>query len=132
VHDALLVRVLERLRDIAKDADGLRPRHGAGTHEADTKRLAFDEGHRVVREPAGVAGGQNRNDVRVLEASRELNFPPESLGADTGSQLRRQNLDDHPAPQRTLLGHEHSAHAATTELTLDRVRVAESRLQLVL
>lgn len=48
-----------------------------------------------------------------------------TCGADVARQLRRQELDHHLPMQRSLGGEEQAAHAATTELLLDAVGVAE-------
>jgi hypothetical protein len=61
----------------------------------------------------------------MLQLRRQLDLPPEALGAHPCGQLRRQQLDHHPPPQRYVVGQEHMAHAAPAELALDAVRRAK-------
>ena len=50
MDDAALVRVRQRLRDVAQDADRLGDRQRARAREPRAQRLALDERHRVVRQ----------------------------------------------------------------------------------
>ena len=65
----------------------------------------------------------------MVQAGRELNLAPESLRAHAGSHLGWQGLHDHGAPERHLLGDEHSRHATSAELAEDGVFGAERGLQ---
>ena len=67
----------------------------------------------------------------MLQPGRELDLAPEAVGTDAGAQLRRQQLDDHPAPQRRLGGDEHPAHSTAPEFALDPVGGSEGGLERV-
>ena len=60
----------------------------------------------------------------MLKVSRELNFPPESLGVDLGGQLGRQHLDDDTPAKLPLLGDEDAAHPSAAQLALELVGIA--------
>ena len=70
VHDAALVRVGERLRDVAQDARSTSAIGSGPRAEPRAQRLALDERHRVVRQAVDLAGREHRHDVRMLEPPR--------------------------------------------------------------
>ena len=80
MHDAALVRVAECLRHVLQNADDFGDRERAA-REARAQRLAFDERHRVERQSVRVAGGQDRDDVRLLKRGDRLDLALEPLGA---------------------------------------------------
>ena len=81
MHNAALVRIGQRLRDVAQNADRLGHRHGA-RHESRAQRVAAHEGHGVVGQPfTRGARRQHRHDVRVLKRRPELDLARETLGA---------------------------------------------------
>ena len=51
------------------------------------QRLALHERHHVEEEPVGLAGVEERQDVRVLELRRGRDLLHEALGAEDGGQL---------------------------------------------
>jgi len=55
MHDALAMRIGERLRHVAQHADDFSGAERPAP-EPGAQRLAVDEGHRVERQPIGVAG----------------------------------------------------------------------------
>src|SRR6266536_2681286 len=70
-------------------------------------------------------GGEQRDDVRVLQRGGELRLTAEPVDVHAGAELGRQHLDHHAPPQTELLGEVHAAHAAAAELLLEAVRAAE-------
>src|ERR1044072_5122163 len=68
----------------------------------------------------------------MLELGREPDLSLEPLAGESLGQLGPEHLDDHLAPQRRLLRHEHSAHTSTAELALYDVGGAECLLEPVL
>ena len=131
MNDAFLVRELECAGDVTKDARGVGDRHCAGAQQAHAQRLAFDEGHRVVGKSVRIAGAENGNDMRMLKSRCEQDLALESLGAQAGGEIGRQDLDDDAAGERTLLGGEDATHPAAPKLALERISAAQVRLQLV-
>ena len=67
--------------------------------------------------------------MRMLQARGQQDLAPESFGADTGGEVRRQHLDDHAPSERALFGDEDAAHAAAAQLALECVRAGECRLE---
>src|SRR6476661_5305548 len=51
------------------------------------QRRALDERHRVVRNPIDVTGGQQRNDVRMLQTCGESDLTLETFGRDARDQV---------------------------------------------
>ncbi len=67
----------------------------------------------------------------MLQCGRELYLASESVDADRGSHLRRQNLDYDLCLEVRVFGEEHAGHASATEFPLDAVGIAERLLDLV-
>ena len=88
VDDAAFVRVGERFRDVAEDARPLRRSAARRLGRARAQRFALDEGHRVVRESVDLAGDEDRDDVRMLEARGELDLALEAVDVDAGGEFR--------------------------------------------
>ena len=129
MDDAVVVGVVEGAGDLAKNADAFVDRELALAGEPRAQRLTLDVRHREIRNAPGVAGVQQRNDVRVLETRGEGDLALESLDGHAGRHLRREHLDDHAPAERCLLGHEDPGHPSPAQLTLDRVCAAQGRLQ---
>jgi hypothetical protein len=125
VHHALPVRVGERARHLAQHRRRLGRRQPPRLGEPVAQGAAVDERHRVVEQPAGLAGGQERHDVRVLQRGGELDLAPEAVGAHRRRELGRQHLDHHAAAEGDLGGEVDAAHPAAAELALDPVRGGE-------
>ncbi len=99
VHDALLVRRRETLRDLERDADRARDRERAAD-DAVPQRLALQELHHRVGDAVLAAVVVQREDVRMgqrgdgarlaLEAGEGLRIARDAL---------RQDLDGHLAPE---------------------------------
>ena len=125
-----VVRVGQRSGHIAQDADrsvrcGSAPRHPR------SERLAAHVGHRVVGEASRVAGVEHRDDVRLLEPSREPYLAGETLGAQALGELGGDHLDDDLSAERGLVGDEDARHPTAAELALEGVSGAEGGLELV-
>jgi hypothetical protein len=73
-------------------------------------------------------GGEQRDDVGVLQLCGELDLPPEALDVHSGAHLGREDLDDHLAPETRLLRQEDAAHTSAAKLTLDAVGVTQGSL----
>jgi hypothetical protein len=94
VEDAQLVRVLQRLADLRRDMQGLRRLEAAVPLHQPAAVNAVDELHddEFLRFVAGVEDG---DDVRMLEARAQLGFPLEAphrkreVGEGLGDELDR-------------------------------------------
>src|SRR6267143_1636340 len=129
VHQTLAVRVVQRIGELARNAQRLVQRNLFLAGETAAQGLAFDEWHHVIEETGGVARVIERQDVGVAEARRDFDLAQEALAAERGRELRLQDLDGDRAPVLEILGAEHGRHAAATDLTLDRVAVGERSTQ---
>jgi hypothetical protein len=66
----------------------------------------------------------------MLQPCRERDLSLEALGAHRVRGLWREYLEDDVSAERHLGGEEDTAHPAPSELSLERVRSADSSLQL--
>ena len=129
VHHAALVRVGQCARHVAQHADGLAHRQCAVAREPVAQRQPLDEGHGVVRQAGGIAHGDERNDIRLLERGGELDLSLEPFSTDPRRELGAEDLGDDAPAQLHVLGHEHPRHPAATQLALDTVRRPEGGLE---
>jgi hypothetical protein len=111
MDDALRVRVRERMRHVAQDADRGGEWHRTLAHPL-PQRLAAHVRHRVVgKSVRRRAGTQQRHDVRLLQRGGESDLAREALGAQVLRQLGGQHLDDHVALEGGIAREEHPRHA---------------------
>ena len=94
MHDATAMGVVERFGGLAGEPDRIRDRQATIAREPCTERLAIHERHRVIRQPVGLAGAEQRHDVRVEQRCGELNLAAKAFDATRRSHLRREHLDD--------------------------------------
>jgi hypothetical protein len=131
VNHALSVRELERTCDVAKNRDRFPVRKWPVATDQRAKGFALHIRHRVVRSPGGNSRRQYRDDVRMLERSRESYLAGEPLGAESCAEIRIQSLDHNFPSECSLLGQENSRHSTSAELALDGIGTSKRRLQLV-
>ena len=129
VHDTFAVGVRQGIDHIAQNAHCVSDRQLAFPGEPFPQRLALHERHGVVEKIVRGPGGEQRNDMGVLEAGGELDLAVEPIGIDPGSELGRQDLDHDAPAELTLFGDEDATHPRTPELSLEVVDVAERGLQ---
>ena len=72
VNHAQLVRVAERVGDLARDSNRVVCRQLLLTREARAQRLPGDERHHVEQQSIGAARVEQRKDVRMLEPARSF------------------------------------------------------------
>ncbi len=68
----------------------------------------------------------------MLQPGGQADLALEPVGREAFGEVGAEHLDHHFPSQRSLVGHEHPAHASTAELPLDDVGGAERPLQPVL
>jgi hypothetical protein len=95
------------------------------------QRLAVDERHDVIRQSVDFAGGQEWNDVRMLQSGSDRDLATEPSDGHVSGQFGREHLHDDTPAERSLLGYENARHPSAAELTLDCVGVTERCLELV-
>jgi hypothetical protein len=112
VHDALVVRRRQRVREGDTQFHDARDRQAAGRHQL-IESLALHQLHRQETDAALVFDRIERHDIRVVEAGHGacLVFEPgQTFGV--GRQVTRQHLERNVTSQATVPGAIHFAHAA--------------------
>jgi hypothetical protein len=128
VDNASLVRQGHRVGDLAQHSKCVGDRKPPAAIQALAKRLACHVRHDVVEQSSARSSGKHRQDVRVLQASRDERFTMKPCGAYLARRLGRKQLDHHLALERRLGREEQAAHTAGRQLALDDVVVTERRL----
>ena len=123
--------IREGAGNVGQDVGRSRHRQLALAGQPGPERLARDERHGVVEMAGGLAGGEQRNDVRMVQRGRDVDLEAEAVGAHPAGQLGGENFDHDLAPERLLGRHEHARHTAAAELALDGVGAAEGGFQIV-
>ena len=123
MHDALVVRVGERVAHVAQDPHRLADRQLPLVGDPLPQRLALDVRHDVVEQVALRSGGEQRDDVGMLQLRGEADLTLEPLHVHPRCHLGREHLHHHLAAEPHFLGEEDSAHAAAAELALEAVSV---------
>ncbi|HMA24230.1 MAG TPA: hypothetical protein VKP00_09545 [Gemmatimonadaceae bacterium] len=116
---------LQRLGDRFADRDDLGERQLLLALEPLPKRAAvhvrqYEKGPVIV-----LARAQHRDNVRMLQPSRDANLAQETFGADLGDQLVAKDLDGDGSPVRVLASEIHNGRSAATGFALDRVPASE-------
>ena len=127
----MLVRVLERERDVAEDRDRVASGIGPSFDPA-PQRGAIDERHRVERQPARLTGAEHWNNARILQLRGDPDLTLEPLRRHVRGKLGAQHLHDDSSPEPPFLGEEDARHSSAAELALDGVGRPECGLELVL
>jgi hypothetical protein len=78
-----------------------------------------------------LSGGEQRHDVRVLQARRNGDLAPEAIDRETPAHFLREHLHHHATLERRVGCNEHAGHAAAAQFTLDGEGVAKRVLELV-
>jgi hypothetical protein len=123
------VGVRQRLHHVVQHPHDRADREALPPRDRRAHRLSLDVGHRVPQRSVGLAGGEQRDDVRMLQPRRELDLAPEALAVDAGGEVGREHLHHHRPPERTLLGQVHAAHPPARQLAPEHERRRERRGQ---
>src|SRR5687768_11595619 len=121
MHHAVLVGISQCRSEIAQDPYGILDGKLTLARDALAQRLSANERHREVRFPADIARREHRDDVRMLKLRRQLNFSPETLGADPGCNFIGQNLYHDAALELLLRCQKDATHGSAAELALHGV-----------
>jgi len=105
MHDAVVVRIRQRARDLSRQPHRLGDRQLAARQPL-AQRLAFDERHRVVRQPVRLTSRQQRDDVRMLKAGGQRDLTLEPRERHVRGQFGGQYLHDEPPMKADVVGHE--------------------------
>jgi hypothetical protein len=123
------VGVIERVGDLAGNAQGVGNRELVLPPEPLAQRLALDERHDVIQEAVGDAGVEEREDMRVLEVGGGPDLRQEPFGTEDRGQLGSEHLDGDLAVVLAVVGEIYGGHPALPELALDLVAVGQGGLQ---
>ena len=131
MHDAVAVRVAERVRDLPGDARGVAQRETVLLLEHLPERRPVEAPHDDVQDFVLVAPDfVDRHDVRVLEAGAGSRLAHEPLGE---SRRRREteveHLDGHVVPQRIVAHPEHRRESAFAQHVSNGKFLAEGFLE---
>ena len=121
MHHAGVVRVAQRVGHFARDLQGVADRELAFAVEALAQRLALDVRHDVVHQPVGLVRVVQRQDVRVVQPSGDLDLVQEPGGAHRLGQLGEQHLDRDVTVVLEIVGQEYARHPALAQLALEAV-----------
>ena len=92
VHYAVPVGVAQRVGHVAQDAGGLGHGQLALAPEPRAQRLALHQRHGVVEQLARLAGGEQRDDVGMLERRGQVDLAAEAVEAQAGGEVGRSTL----------------------------------------
>jgi hypothetical protein len=125
----MLVSVAQGLGYFASNPERILHRKLPLALQPSSKGLALHIGHRVIQQPVSLTGVVEAQDVRVIQARRDVNLAEEALGPEHGTELRVQHLEGHRPIMSEVVGEVHGGHAAAAELALEHVPPFEGGLQ---
>ena len=117
--DAVVVRVVERVGDFARDAHRVVHAELRFAIELRAERLAVDERHHVEQQAVRSPRVEERQDMRMLQARRRLDLGDEALAAEHGGEFGLEHLDRDVAVVLEVVGEIDRRHAAGAEFALD-------------
>ena len=125
MHRPMAMGVVERGTDGRRDVYRVGNGELVFAHQPRAEGFAVHKGHHIEQEPIGASGIEERQDVRVLQRSCELDLLEKALAAEDGGELGAEDLDgDFPAVLQ-VLGEVDGGHAAGAEFALDAVAVGQ-------
>ena len=126
MHDAFVMRRLQRERDLTRDLDRLVERHGAAL-ETTRQRAALDELEDEKARGRQLLEAVDRADVRMIERGQHLGLALEACEAfGVVSNRCGQQLQRDVAPEPGIACAIDLAHAASAEQRDDLVRAEDS------
>ncbi len=93
VHDAMLVRVGERGRDLGGKPHGSVHRQRRSVVEPLSQGFPLDVRHHEKEEAFGLPGIVELQDMGMAQFGDDLDFAQEPVGAESGGHIRAQHLD---------------------------------------
>ncbi len=121
MDDALLMGEVQGRADLIDDPPALQGQQRSHTKPF-MQRPAREIGHDDVVVTVGLAEGQDRDDVGMLEAPQQLDLAVEPAAEfGVGGDVRGEDLDGHRAPVAHVPGAVHRRHATLTDGIQDGV-----------
>ena len=116
------VRRVQRRGDLGADPAGRLQGERAVPVQEPAQVLAAYVPHRDVQDAVGLAGLEDRDDVRVVDGGRGLRLPFEPAAEDVvAGQFGGEQLERDRAVQAQVTGAVDDGHAAAPDLVLDPV-----------
>jgi len=129
--DAIAMRVVERARHFTRDAHRFIDWQLFGVVQPIAQRDSRHARHHVVQRAARVARIKQRQDVRMTQLGRELDFAQKALSAERLREVGLEHLDCDVAVVLEVAREIHGGHATLPEFALDAVAVGEGLAQTV-
>ena len=119
MDETALVRCVECVADLVDEPECTLRVEGALAGDQLPEVVALDVPHREVQLPVGVAGGVDRDDVRVIERGGNLRLAEEPVAeAIALCELRHEELEGNLAPEASVLGTVDRSHSPSPEQCL--------------
>ena len=119
MDEPTLVRCVECVGDLVDEPECALRVEGTLAGDQLSEVVALDVPHREVQLPVGVAGGVDRDDVRVIERGGDLRLAEEPVAeAIALRELRHEELEGHLAPEASVLGTVDRSHSPSPEQRL--------------
>jgi len=112
VDDSLPVGVIEGISHVDGDLDRFFDAELSFAIQLGPECLTLDVGHDVIKERIGLAGVEQRQDVRMLQAGGGSNLLNEPFGAEHRGELGLEHLDRHLAFVLEVFRQVDGGHAA--------------------
>jgi hypothetical protein len=125
VYDTQRVRGSQGVHHLRQDLDRLIYRELPHPVQPLAQRLSRDVRHNVEAEAGGLAGVEQREDVRVLQSRRDFDFAEESVAAQGHGQLGPKHLHRDLAVMPDVPRQINGGHPPAPELPLEHIAVAE-------
>jgi hypothetical protein len=119
----------EGISYVAGDAQRLVDGQLLFTGQPISKGLPRHKRHHEVEEPVGLAGIKKGYDMGMRQIGGRLDFPEEAFSSQRSCQVGGEDLQGDLPLMAKVLGQEDGGHASASDLSLDRVPVAQSNLQ---
>jgi hypothetical protein len=130
MDDPVAVSIVERMSGFHRDADGFLYRQLMFSTQPLAQRFTLDIGHGIPQVSCGLARVVHREDVRMLQLRRELNFSLKALGAHRSAQLQVQDLERSCGGEVQVMGKKNTTAIPPWPSSLDPVTVGKAGFQL--
>ncbi len=131
MDDAVAMRVLEPVRDLAHELECGVHRQPPVALEPSAQRFTFDVRHHVPQQPVHAAGVEQGQDMRMLERRGDANLLQKSFCTYGSGQFFAQHLDGDEAMVPHVAREIDNGHAAVPDLAPDGVPADECRREAI-
>jgi len=129
VDDPVVVSVLKSVGNLVRNSNRVRDREATLFLEAVAQALAADERHDVAQRAVCFTCGVHRDDVRMAELGRHLDFAHEALTAESRREFLVEDLDRNVTVRKRLASQVDPGHASAIELTEQGVPLRQRGLE---